>query len=113
VTDAPFDVGLQPERTLLAWRRTALAVAAGSAVVARLSMDTSWPLLALAGIAGIALAATGYVVASVRYRRTHSALHSGAYRHDSRPIALIGLGTLVLSLVAASWVLVNQLSGPS
>jgi uncharacterized membrane protein YidH (DUF202 family) len=54
--DAPFDPGLQPERTLLAWRRTALAL----------------------GVAAVAAAAFAYLAAALRYRRTHAALTAAA-----------------------------------
>ncbi|WP_432546256.1 DUF202 domain-containing protein [Kineococcus sp. SYSU DK004] len=47
-----FDPGLQPERTALAWRRTALGVLVGSLVLARL-------LAPVLGGAALAVALTG------------------------------------------------------
>jgi uncharacterized membrane protein YidH (DUF202 family) len=59
----PFDPGLQPERTALAWRRTALSVAVGSLAARRLLEPllggVGW-VLAAAGVAlgfGLLLAA--------------------------------------------------------
>jgi uncharacterized membrane protein YidH (DUF202 family) len=59
----PFDPGLQPERTALAWRRTALSVAVGSLAAGRLLEpllgDVGW-VPAAAGVAcgfGLLLAA--------------------------------------------------------
>jgi uncharacterized membrane protein YidH (DUF202 family) len=59
----PFDPGLQPERTALAWRRTALSVAVGSLAAGRLLEPllggVGW-VLAVAGVAsgfGLLLAA--------------------------------------------------------
>lgn len=53
-----FDEGLQPERTELAWRRTALSIAVGSLVALRIlpellaSVVWIWP-----GLAGLAFSA--------------------------------------------------------
>ncbi|WP_131798095.1 DUF202 domain-containing protein, partial [Clavibacter tessellarius] len=65
----PFDPGLQPERTALAWRRTALALVVGSLFGLR-------ALPALLGPAGLVVAAAGVIAAlavlataHLRYRR--------------------------------------------
>jgi putative membrane protein len=72
----PWDAGLQPERTELAWRRTVLAVTAGTVVAARYlgAGDTvlglALPALALVGGALLLHAGT------VRFRRLDAALRS-------------------------------------
>ena len=59
--DSPFDTGLQVERTLLAWRRTALALAVVSAVGTRITAPLiGWPAIA-AGATGIGLAMVAYL----------------------------------------------------
>jgi uncharacterized membrane protein YidH (DUF202 family) len=97
--EAPFDAGLQPERTLLAWRRTALALALGCALVVRLTITGPWPVTGLMGIVGIGLSGTVYVGATKRYRRVHAALHSGTPHGVALPIAgLAGTALLVAVL---------------
>jgi putative membrane protein len=72
----PWDAGLQPERTELAWRRTVLAVTAGTVVAARYlgAGDTvlglALPALALVGGALLLHAGT------VRFRRLDAALRA-------------------------------------
>ncbi|MEU1972620.1 DUF202 domain-containing protein [Microbacterium sp. NPDC019599] len=70
-----FDPGLQPERTELAWRRTALALAAGSLVAFRLlpaAFGEAW--WSLGGVAGLLMTAWLYIGARRRYRRVNEAL---------------------------------------
>jgi uncharacterized membrane protein YidH (DUF202 family) len=52
----PADDGLQQERTTLAWRRTGLAVVVAAALVARLSMQSTKPVVPVVTIAGAVLA---------------------------------------------------------
>lgn len=72
----PFDVGLQPERTALAWRRTALALVVGAVVSIRVlpTLLGTWALVP-AG-AGIVLAVALLVASHKRYRRQHDLLTS-------------------------------------
>lgn len=77
MSQRPFDPGLQPERTVLAWQRTALSIGMGSLVFARIE----------AGVLGIwswAFAGAGLVAAVLigtwsrrRYSYTHHTLTSG------------------------------------
>ena len=73
----PFDAGLQPERTELAWRRTALALALGSLIAVRLFPaalnDVAW---ITPGVLGLVAAAIIALIARRRYRAIHRLLHT-------------------------------------
>ncbi|WP_203579687.1 DUF202 domain-containing protein [Microbacterium hibisci] len=74
-----FDPGLQPERTELAWRRTALAIGVGSLVALRVlpaaASDSAQAQLLLApGIAGLAFAVVLWTLARARHLRVNRAL---------------------------------------
>jgi uncharacterized membrane protein YidH (DUF202 family) len=74
-TGPVFDAGLQPERTGLAWRRTAISLAAGSLVALRvLPGDSGDWLLLLPGIVGLGVAAWLLVMTERRYLRVHRTL---------------------------------------
>ena len=70
-----FDPGLQPERTELAWRRTALTVGVGSLVSLRLLPaalgDPAW---AFVGVAGVLAATASWVSARRRAQAAITAL---------------------------------------
>ena len=72
--DGPWDRGLQPERTALAWRRTGLALTVGSLIGLRVLP----PLLGPAAyvLAGLGVVASLAVLAAAhrRYRRVHRLL---------------------------------------
>ena len=74
MTDGPWDPGLQPERTALAWRRTGLALTVGSLIGLRVLP----PLLGPAAyvLAGLGVVASLAVLAAAhrRYRRVHRLL---------------------------------------
>ncbi|MFF2487610.1 DUF202 domain-containing protein [Microbacterium sp. NPDC058062] len=75
----PWDAGLQPERTELAWRRTALSIAVISLVAIRLLPAElgSW-LWAAPGIVGVIVSAALWRAAKSRQRATVEALRRGA-----------------------------------
>lgn len=103
-----FDHGLQVERTALAWRRTALAIAVAGGISARLVTE-SWGVSALIFTA-IVLAGSVAVqrFAIGRYRRNHHRLHAEGRVVDAGiPVALVsaallGIGAGVLAYLADS-----------
>ena len=103
---APYDPGLQTERTLLAWRRTCLALAVASAVVVRFAGESIGGVAALLGIAGVSAAAGSYIRASLRYRRAHDGLtRDGQLPIDGLALALMTLTLLLISVGAAVYVI--------
>ncbi|RZT27507.1 uncharacterized protein DUF202 [Kribbella sp. VKM Ac-2569] len=65
-----FDVGLQPERTELAWRRTALSLASASLVSVRVLPELlGSPLWALFGLVGAGFSV--YLWSAARRRYVH------------------------------------------
>jgi len=70
----PFDPGLQPERTALAWRRTGLAVAVGGVVGARVLAPALGAGAVVVAVLGLALAALLLLGSTRRVRRTQNAL---------------------------------------
>lgn len=102
-----FDRGLQPERTALAWRRTALSVLVGSAAGARLLAPQLGSVVVAAGVLGGAFGVWLYVSAGTRARRvTATLLRQGHLRSGPGAgvlavTALVGglLGVFALVLV--------------
>lgn len=101
----PFDPGLQPERTELAWRRTALAIAIGSVVSLRI-----FPLLLPAdaaawgfapGVIGIGAACTFWVAARRRQLQTTAALQSSP-APEASSAAMPGGGMLLAFTMLAT-----------
>ena len=91
-----FDPGLQPERTALAWRRTALSLAVCALVALRLLP----PVLGLwsfaAAFAGIAFVGVMWVLAGRRARGSQKALLS-----SSQPLPDGGLPLVLAVAVTA------------
>lgn len=105
--DAPFDEGLQAERTLLAWRRTALSFVGASLVGIKVMADAGVTVIAL-GIAGVALGAIAYVVASVRYRTAHHQLVTrGTSPRPGLALVAMSASVLVLGLACGGYVLAS------
>lgn len=72
--DRPFDEGLQPERTALAWQRTGLSMAVGALVAMRILPELLGVWALLPGAIGLTLAIAVVVAAQVRYGRYHRGL---------------------------------------
>ncbi|MFV0374999.1 DUF202 domain-containing protein [Microbacterium sp.] len=113
MTSPRFDPGLQPERTELAWRRTALAFGLGSLVSLRLLpavLNSAWWVIP--GCCGIAVAVIVWVGAQRRLTRISRTLGAGeSLKHESA-IALTALAAVILmtALLAATAVLSVALS---
>jgi hypothetical protein len=105
---APFDPGLQPERTLLAWRRTTLSLALVSAIGLRLTVQELGAPALVAGALGIAFASFGYLAASARYRRAHLRLTSDArLPNGGFAMASVALATVMLGLLGLAAIVVG------
>ena len=90
-----------PERTLLAWRRTALGIGVGFAVATRYLLEPFGGFAVVGGLAGIALAAAGYLAASSRYRRTlHSVETEVTLPAAGGGLALIAAAVALLAIAA-------------
>ncbi len=103
-----FDRGLQPERTLLAWRRTCLALATAMAVLVKLLAFESDVMTILVGLAGLAVPTAAWLLVAHRYRRLHRrltdpgsqpALPAGGPATAVATLAAVLFGMLALVLV--------------
>lgn len=101
-----FESGLQPERTLLAWRRTCLVLALGVAVSIRFGAIAD-PLLALLiGLPALALVGAAYALTSIRYHRATRALvdNPTAAISGGKAVAAVTLTALLIGLAALVFV---------
>lgn len=109
MTVGPFDPGLQPERTLLAWRRTILTLAVGLAVSVRWSWP-NWSMVATSGgLIAFGLLAAAYSLSSWRYRHVHRSLLAPASGLPGAggavalvTVVAVGIGTVALGYVLRS-----------
>ena len=91
----PFDPGLQPERTALAWRRAALSLAIGSLAAGRVLavvVDGAWEVAAVGTALGFGLLLTA---------RRRAALIDRALRADRDLRSGPGAGLIAVMTVVA------------
>lgn len=112
MTDAServFDAGLQAERTEMAWRRTALAVAVGAVGGTRLAVPHLGYAAVLIGSVGLLLAVVVSGVARRRYRAIHRSLTAHgdltSVRSAGVPIVGLVLGSVALGVLALGFVI--------
>lgn len=92
------DPGLQPERTALAWRRTALAIAVNGGLLVRSALQSGSAVLGL--VAGLVLLAALGVFGFGAARR-NALLREGTPRAPHGALLLFVLGAVLLACAAA------------
>jgi uncharacterized membrane protein YidH (DUF202 family) len=107
--DHVVDLGMQAERTALAWRRTALGVGVGGVVALRVAAPALGPVVALAAVSGGVLAALAFWLAGRRYRAVQTSLRDrgdlGALARPAAPLVAVAVATTLIGGVAAAFVL--------
>lgn len=110
----PFDVGLQPERTALAWRRTALALIVAAVVGIRVLPALLGPWALIPAGAGIVIAVGVLVASHRRYRVQHERLTRAATARipllDGTLPGLMALVTILAGLACTAIVASVNLS---
>jgi uncharacterized membrane protein YidH (DUF202 family) len=102
--DAVFDVGLQHERTSLAWERTAFSLMAAGLVLSRFAASEALWLLAIAGMAQVVLGAVLLVWSGAHYEELHGPLRVGGDVVHPSAVRWVGRATIAstgAALVAA------------
>lgn len=101
-TEAPFDSGLQPERTYLAWQRTVLALAIACIAAVRFTADRFGVVAILLGLGGLGLALAAYIATYRGYRLTHRELTDTAQlrQRGAWPLVFLAASTVLLGGLA-------------
>lgn len=97
-----WDPGLQPERSRLAWKRTALGITAGLTVAARvLSSSHLWFGIALP-LTALAAGAVLFAASGSRSARIDRWLRTGAGERDPAPGGRLPLALAVFAALLAA-----------
>jgi uncharacterized membrane protein YidH (DUF202 family) len=104
MTLAPWDPGLQNERTGLAWQRTMLAGLTCSLLVARLLASISISLSVIIGLVALLCTAGLGWLAIRRFRLNNLAIHREEALGDGRANALLTMLVVMTALGALLYV---------
>lgn len=89
--------GLQPERTALAWERTAVAMMVAGVLFARYATEASVGVLSAVGIAQTVLGAAMLVWAGFHYEDLHGPIQAGGSVVHPGAVRLLGVSTVAFS----------------
>lgn len=102
MNETPFDPGLQPERTSLAWQRTAISLTVGSLVYARVQASYlgvwAWGFALVGVVLGVLVGHR----ARARYRSTHRTLTAGQLKLPDGLLPLAVAAVVFFAGVAAA-----------
>ena len=101
-----LEPGLQAERTLLAWRRTSLSVAAGGALLLHFTDERFGMVGAAAGVVALCVAVAAHLASRHRYCSVHRGPDgNGRVQDAGAPCALASLAVITLAaIVVVLWV---------
>lgn len=102
VPEGLFDPGLQPERTTLSWRRTALSIAVGSLIAMRLlPVWLGGAIWVMPGVVGLLGAGAVWAISRRRHRLFTAQLRDGAEPRTAgaAPLAALALGTVTAGVL--------------
>lgn len=103
-----YDPGLQPERTLLAWRRTCLSFGVASLVAMRFVLEPLGIVAVFVGVLGAGLAVLSYALTALGYRRATVSLRTeDRLGRDGLPIVLATAAVLVVGAMCTVLVVVG------
>jgi hypothetical protein len=105
VVPATGDPGLQPERTALAWTRTALAIAVNALLALRAGLVAGEPALVAVGVLLFAASGAAVAVGTVRRRQL-----SGDHLVITPPAGAL-VGTAAATLLASAGGLASVFTG--
>jgi len=89
------DPGIANERTALAWQRTALSLVAGAAIIARLAVDQTGPVVLVPLVAAALLGLWIFVESHARYRHSAGRTSRAGGRGGRAALALAIATTLI------------------